>query len=106
VTDLRKSEQDNPAFWGPISFAIPVVFLLFGFLFVADASSGVGGDMVGPGVFVYAEIALGGAGIFGVAAAIRAVIRRERWITLACVGLLLNLVFVIYGAICAIWLLR
>jgi hypothetical protein len=98
--------QGFQVFWGPVSLAIPLIVVLVGLLFVASASKGVGGDMVGPAFFVYAVVALGIAGVFGLAAAIRAIAKREDWITLAFVGLLLNLVFVGYGALCASHLLR
>ncbi len=97
-SDTKHLAQDVPVFWGPVSIAIPIGALVIGFLVVAGASKGVGGDMVGFGFLIYAAIAVGAAGIFGAAAAIRAIKKEEKWIALAVLGLLLNLAFIAVGA--------
>ena len=104
--ETEQSPHELRVFWGPLSLAIPLAVAVVGFLFVAGASKGVGGDMVGPAFFVRATFALGIAGIFGFAAAIRAIVKREDWITLAFVGFLLNPVFIVYGALAGKMLLR
>ncbi|RRJ94315.1 hypothetical protein Ga0100231_008050 [Opitutaceae bacterium TAV4] len=105
-SETNHLEQDIPIFWGPVSIAIPTAALVIGFLFVAGASKGVGGDMVGFGFLIYAAVAVGAAGIFGAAAAIRAIKKEEKWIAFAFVGLLLNLAFIAVGGFYASILFR
>lgn len=97
-SETNSAAPDVPAFWGLVSLATPITAILVGFLFVASASKGVGGDMVGAGFLIYAAVAVGGVGIFGAAAAVRAIKKEEKWIALAILGLLLNLAFIAVGA--------
>ena len=84
-------------FWGPMSLAIPVVAVVVGFLVVAGASKGVGGDMVGFGFLLSALVGLGIAGMLGGVSAIYALKQKEKWVVLPIIGLLLNLAFVLIG---------
>ena len=99
-------KQDKRFVWGVLSVAIPILAVAVGLFIVAGASRGVGGDMVGPAFFVYAEVGVGIAGIFGAAAALRSILKREDCLTLASVGLLLNLAFIVLGALAGKMLLR
>jgi hypothetical protein len=81
----------NPAFWGPISVAVPAVVTVIGFLAVASASKGVGGDMVGFGILVYALGAAGLGSVFGLFAAGVAMKKNERRIVFAIIGFIVNL---------------
>jgi hypothetical protein len=99
MTDLntKNFSRDVPVFWGPLSLAIPVGAVVISFLFIASASKGVGGDMVGFAFFIYAAIAVGCAAILGIGAAFLAMRKKERFIALAIVGFLMNLVLIAIG---------
>ena len=101
-----RKEEDSRSIWALLSIAIPVVAVVLGFLVVASGSSGAGGDMVGQGLFVYAMAGAGIVGVFGTAAAIKSVLRREDCLTLASVSLLVNLALVVVGALAGWSLLR
>jgi hypothetical protein len=106
MTTPETGKQGKRFVWGMLSIAIPILAVLIGFLIVADASRGVGGDMVGPAYFVYAELGVGIAGIFGAAAALRSILKREDCLTLASVSLLLNFAFIVLGVLAGKMLLR
>lgn len=102
----EQSPQEPRYLWGPLSVAIPIISVVVGFLFVASGSKGVGGDMVGLGFLLYAGVGVGIAGIFGEAAAIRAIMKGEDRITLAFAGLFLNLILIALGVLFAGVLLK
>lgn len=95
----KNTELDVPVFWGPVSLAIPLVTFVGSILFVATVSRGTGGDMVGAGAIVYGAVALGIGGIAGASAAIWAIKRKESWIALAIIGIILNLPCIWIGAV-------
>lgn len=95
----KNLELNVPVFWGPVSLAIPVVTFVGSILFIATMSSGTGGDMIGAGAIVYAAVALGIAGIAGASAAAWAIKRKESWIALAVIGMILNLPCIWLGAV-------
>jgi len=104
--DTGQPKKNSPVIWALVSVAIPIIAVAVGFLVVAGASKGVGGDLIGTVYLIYAEVGVGIASICGAAAAVYSIMKREDYLTLASVGLLLNLVFIAYGALVGRMLLR
>ncbi len=95
--NTKKFARDVPVIWGPLSLAIPVGAVVISILFIASASKGVGGDMVGFAFLIYAAIAVGCAAILGIGAAFLAIRKKEKYIALAIVGFITNLVLIAIG---------
>jgi S-formylglutathione hydrolase FrmB len=98
---MRNKPTPSTAFWGPISLGLPIVWFVVAFLFVivvneSDRASATP-SMASLGAFIYALFGSGFVGFFGAAAAIRAIMKKEKWIAMSVISLLLNLAFIVVG---------
>jgi hypothetical protein len=100
MSDLQTSKPNSqaaPPICGVISIGLPICALGAALVLVARASKEAGGAMAEPGILIGGMIAVGASGLLGSAAAIRAMMRKEKCLTFAQVGLVLNVILLAIG---------
>ncbi len=98
IRDKPTSSAVSPI-CGVISIALPICALGAALVLVARASKGTGGDMAGPGVLIDGVRIIGVSGLLGGAAAVQAMVRKEKCLTLAQIGLVLNVILLAIGCL-------
>ena len=100
MSDLQTNQPTPhavPPICGVISIALPVCALGVALVVVERAIKGTGGVMADPGILIGGMIGIGASGLLGAAAAARAMMRKEKCLTLSQVGLVLNVILLAIG---------
>jgi hypothetical protein len=82
---------------GVISITVPICGMGAALVLVASASRGTGWERAGPGILIDSVMIVGISGLLGATAALRAMVRKEIWLGLAQVGLILNIIILAIG---------
>ncbi len=88
-----------PSFWGLVSLGLPISYLVLGYLVCCFAKNSDNPDISSLSFIIFMFALMGGGlvGLFGAAAAIRAIMKKEKWIAMPLVGLLPNLAWITIG---------